>query len=163
MLKIAFSVPGDGFNEHYKSMEDFNAEEVKSKLCTLIDQVAEFSKSEDCEKFKQAITGLEGKNFEDLTDEEKQPLVDLMNKIPESTLWMTFLLMMLNPFGLKKVNVPFQNIVSIDSIPGCGYIDDSGKNFYTTIPEACKNCSNHPSNGGSGNCNCILGGLNVTY
>ena len=33
--------------------------------------------------------------------------------------------------------------------------------FYTTsdyyIPNACKNCSNHPSNGGSGICQCILG------
>lgn len=127
-------------------MEDFNTEEIKSKLCTLIDQAAEFSKSENYEKFKQAMTGLEGKNFEDLTEEEKQPLVDLMNKIPEGTLWMTFLLMMLNPFGLKEVNVPFQSPVDINS-----------------IPEACKSCSNHPSNGGSGNCNCILGGLNVTY
>lgn len=25
------------------------------------------------------------------------------------------------------------------------------------IPEACKSCSNHPSNGGSGICNCTLG------
>ena len=25
------------------------------------------------------------------------------------------------------------------------------------VPDACKNCSNHPSNGGSGNCNCMLG------
>jgi hypothetical protein len=25
------------------------------------------------------------------------------------------------------------------------------------IPDACKNCSNHPSNGGSGICNCTLG------
>ena len=25
------------------------------------------------------------------------------------------------------------------------------------IPEACRACSNHPSNGGSGICNCILG------
>ena len=25
------------------------------------------------------------------------------------------------------------------------------------IPEACRYCSNHPSNGGSGICNCILG------
>lgn len=38
--------------------------------------------------------------------------------------------------------------------------------FYTSteyykyspyIPEACRNCSNHPSNGGSGICQCILG------
>ena len=25
------------------------------------------------------------------------------------------------------------------------------------IPEACKNCRNHPINGGSGICNCVLG------
>ena len=25
------------------------------------------------------------------------------------------------------------------------------------VPQACRNCSNHPSNGGSGICNCILG------
>ena len=25
------------------------------------------------------------------------------------------------------------------------------------IPAACRSCRNHPSNGGSGNCNCILG------
>lgn len=27
----------------------------------------------------------------------------------------------------------------------------------SSVPEACRNCSNHPSNGGSGNCQCILG------
>lgn len=27
------------------------------------------------------------------------------------------------------------------------------------IPDNCKNCSNHPSNGGSGNCNCMLGSI----
>ena len=26
-----------------------------------------------------------------------------------------------------------------------------------SIPDACKYCSNHPSNGGSGICHCILG------
>jgi len=25
------------------------------------------------------------------------------------------------------------------------------------LPDGCKGCPNHPSNGGSGNCNCILG------
>lgn len=38
--------------------------------------------------------------------------------------------------------------------------------FYTTcdnIPEACRNCSNHPSNGGSGICHCILGQNPVMY
>lgn len=30
------------------------------------------------------------------------------------------------------------------------------------IPEACQNCSNHPSNGGTGICNCTLGLQSVT-
>lgn len=30
------------------------------------------------------------------------------------------------------------------------------------IPEACKNCSNHPSNGGSGICFCTLGSMKIT-
>ena len=25
------------------------------------------------------------------------------------------------------------------------------------VPDACKKCANHPSNGGSGNCNCAVG------
>lgn len=29
------------------------------------------------------------------------------------------------------------------------------------IPDACKNCSNHPSNGGSGICHCTLGSMTV--
>lgn len=31
-----------------------------------------------------------------------------------------------------------------------------------SIPAACKSCSNHPSNGGSGICHCILGLKQVT-
>jgi hypothetical protein len=31
------------------------------------------------------------------------------------------------------------------------------------IPEACRSCSNHPSNGGSGICNCTLGSVEVKY
>ena len=27
------------------------------------------------------------------------------------------------------------------------------------VPDNCKSCSNHPSNGGSGNCNCMLGSM----
>ena len=30
------------------------------------------------------------------------------------------------------------------------------------IPEACRSCSNHPANGGSGICNCTLGSPSVT-
>lgn len=31
----------------------------------------------------------------------------------------------------------------------------------TYIPSACRSCPNHPSNGGNGNCNCTLGGLEI--
>lgn len=30
------------------------------------------------------------------------------------------------------------------------------------VPESCRHCPNHPSNGGSGNCNCSLGDYKVT-
>ncbi len=30
------------------------------------------------------------------------------------------------------------------------------------IPDSCRNCNNHPVNGGSGICNCILGGIQWT-
>ena len=33
----------------------------------------------------------------------------------------------------------------------------------TNIPVTCRNCSNHPSNGGSGICHCILGMTQVVY
>ena len=38
---------------------------------------------------------------------------------------------------------------------------DIGK-YTDSIPPACKNCSNHPSNGGSGICQCILGLPKIT-
>lgn len=31
------------------------------------------------------------------------------------------------------------------------------KSWWNFVPEACKKCSKHPSNGGDGICNCILG------
>ena len=36
-------------------------------------------------------------------------------------------------------------------------------NKYDFVPDSCKNCSNHPSNGGSGFCNCTLGLSQVVY
>lgn len=36
------------------------------------------------------------------------------------------------------------------------------ENDIAAIPESCRNCSNHPSNGGSGFCNCTLGQFSVT-
>lgn len=34
---------------------------------------------------------------------------------------------------------------------------------FTDIPDPCKNCPTHPSNGGSGICNCTLGLPKITY
>lgn len=36
-------------------------------------------------------------------------------------------------------------------------------NYKTDIPVSCRGCPNHPSNGGSGICHCILGGSQITY
>lgn len=35
------------------------------------------------------------------------------------------------------------------------------EHLYSHVPPACRNCSNHPLNGGSGYCNCTLGGWTV--
>lgn len=40
--------------------------------------------------------------------------------------------------------------------------DFTSINSNPYIPEPCKFCPNHPLNGGSGNCNCILGTPQVT-
>lgn len=55
-----------------------------------------------------------------------------------------------------------------------GFVEDNQGRDYDTafrmaiealkensIPPACRNCSNHPKNGGSGICNCILGGVKI--
>ena len=31
------------------------------------------------------------------------------------------------------------------------------------VPDPCKHCSNHPSNGGSGICHCTLGGQRISW
>ena len=48
-----------------------------------------------------------------------------------------------------------------DAKPLSNAIVEAG-HYFTFISEACASCSNHPKNGGSGICNCILGGLHVT-
>lgn len=52
---------------------------------------------------------------------------------------------------IPQINNPFQQVIDWK------YKEPE---FYTTsdnIPEACRNCNNHPSNGGSGVCHCTLG------
>ena len=58
-----------------------------------------------------------------------------------------------------RVNAPW--------VSQCGCKDNVFKKIDTWspsgIPEACRNCSNHPSNGGSGICNCTLGMTKITW
>lgn len=43
-------------------------------------------------------------------------------------------------------------------------LEEQSKNSHNlNIPAACQNCSNHPINGGSGICHCILGMQNIVY
>ena len=37
------------------------------------------------------------------------------------------------------------------------YIPNMNFDYKSFIPEPCKSCPNHPFNGGSGICNCMLG------
>ena len=41
-------------------------------------------------------------------------------------------------------------------------IDSDSTSNISSIPPSCKNCPNHPSNGGSGICNCTLGQPSIT-
>ena len=41
------------------------------------------------------------------------------------------------------------------------YIPNTNFTYKSSIPEACKTCPNHPFNGGSGICNCILGDTTI--
>ena len=49
------------------------------------------------------------------------------------------------------VRVPF--VPPEPKLPACA---DRSDYMFGWIPECCRNCSNHPSNGGSGICNCTL-------
>ena len=48
-----------------------------------------------------------------------------------------------------------QALVDCEDIKGYSYV--AMEQALMEIPNACESCSNHPSNGGSGICHCILG------
>ncbi len=85
-------------------MEDLNKEELKNKLSIILDQAIEFMSSKDYEELKQLMIDLEDKKYDDLSEDDKKVFTDIINKIPESNIWMILLLMMLNPFGLNNFN-----------------------------------------------------------
>ena len=57
--------------------------------------------------------------------------------------------------GNELVNVVKQQM--FPKLPDVITTDKTLPVTYTDIPEACKACPNHPSNGGSGVCFCTLG------
>lgn len=75
---------------------------------------------------------------------------------------------------MKEYNCPDCSI-NTDSCIGCHRINNSNKtdlevdwskfSIYSTsaIPEACKHCATHPSNGGDGICWCVLGSQKIFY
>ena len=60
----------------------------------------------------------------------------------------------------KLVESACQVAMDIDRNPEIIDMFNEVPNNY--IPEPCRNCSNHPSNGGSGFCNCALGQPSIT-
>lgn len=46
--------------------------------------------------------------------------------------------------------------------PSKQFVDWSKLTVYNNIPETCKHCATHPSNGGNGICWCVLGSYHIT-
>lgn len=67
--------------------------------------------------------------------------------------------------SLKEYNIdnPSNTIlIDLNDYPSIEYPFTNYPKF-DSVPDACKHCSNHPSNGGSGICHCILGLPKITY
>lgn len=66
----------------------------------------------------------------------------------------------------KDYNCPDCSIIT-DSCDGCPRVkvnitDTIPRLNYGNIPDVCKHCATHPSNGGSGICLCTLGCYHIT-
>ncbi len=54
-------------------------------------------------------------------------------------------------------------------MPNCPLLEvtyttiESTSNYKTNIPKTCLRCPNHPVNGGTGICHCVIGSQMVTY
>lgn len=53
------------------------------------------------------------------------------------------------------------NTTNISITTPINLLDTLNNNYF--IPIQCRGCSNHPSNGGSGICNCIIGSMDIRY
>lgn len=69
-------------------------------------------------------------------------------------------------YSLYEGRLPGQNEYELDYLMKAFSTEDIEEELShygrVWIPDSCRNCSNHPSNGGSGICNCILGGIQWT-
>lgn len=55
---------------------------------------------------------------------------------------------------MKQYNCP-DCLMMMNTCDFC-YRAQNLNNNFNAIPSCCIGCSNHPNNGGSGNCNCVL-------
>lgn len=67
---------------------------------------------------------------------------------------------------MKQYNCPDCSIIT-DSCDGCPRVkvnitDTTPRLNCGNIPDACKHCATHPSNGGDGICWCVLGSYHIT-
>ena len=60
---------------------------------------------------------------------------------------------------IKRLDA-IQALINCEDIKGYSYV--AMEKALMEIPSACKSCSNHPSNGGSGICHCTLGAPVIT-
>lgn len=62
------------------------------------------------------------------------------------------------PVEYKEINKPF--IPTPSPVDNISWVNDIR---WSNIHSPCQSCPNHPINGGSGNCNCILGDWLIIY
>lgn len=61
----------------------------------------------------------------------------------------------------EEVSEKIWTIEELSDLLNPPYIGTSEHDAF--LPDVCKGCPNHPSNGGSGICNCVLGQTPVSY
>ena len=85
---------------------------------------------------------------EDIDNEDFDEAIDIAIKAIELIEEITKNI--IRDIGSKDLSSPFNISKSND------YYSKFYKDIMNYIPDCCKDCSNHPSNGGSGICNCAL-------
>lgn len=104
----------------------------------------------DFEGFKKDITKWHDQIKEDLKKEPYDMTLLCVNAVLDSVDGLIYdNTEIYNPHDIDQQNL---NSETIDYSKYTFLNDD-----LTSVPDACRNCSQHPSNGGSGVCHCTLG------